>query len=151
VLGHRALRIEHTGSTAVPGLVAKPIINMLLVVIDSADEDAYLQDMVAADYVLRIRGTNWFEHRMFNGPGSEINLHVFSSGCPEIDRMLMFRDRLRSNDPIAICTYALSSLWPSKYGSMSRITPMPRPPSSRRSSHGPALIEKNETSALTPE
>ena len=96
-LGHRALRIEHTGSTAVPGLVAKPIIDMLLVVIDSADEDAYLQDLVAAGYVLRIRETNWFEHRMFNGPGSEINLHVFSSGCPEIDRMLMFRDRLRSN------------------------------------------------------
>jgi GrpB-like predicted nucleotidyltransferase (UPF0157 family) len=97
VLGHRALRIEHTGSTAVPGLVAKPIIDMLLVVIDSADEDAYSQDLVAAGYVLRIRETNWFEHRMFNGPGSEINLHVFSPGCPEIDRMLMFRNRLRNN------------------------------------------------------
>ena len=76
---------------------AKPIIDMLLVVIDSADEDAYSQDLVAAGYVLRIRETNWFEHRMFNGPGSEINLHVFSPGGPEIDRMLMFRDRLRNN------------------------------------------------------
>jgi GrpB-like predicted nucleotidyltransferase (UPF0157 family) len=45
-------------------------------------------------YVLRIRETNWFEHRMFDGPGSEINLRVFSSGCSEIDRMLMFRDGL---------------------------------------------------------
>ena len=72
VLGHRALRIEHTGSTAVPGLVAKPIIDMLLVVIDSADEDAYSQDLVAAGYVLRIRETNWFEHRMFNGPAPKL-------------------------------------------------------------------------------
>jgi GrpB-like predicted nucleotidyltransferase (UPF0157 family) len=96
-LGRRALRIEHTGSTAVPGLVAKPIIDMLLVVIDSADEDAYVRDLEAPGYVLRIRETNWFEHRMFNGPDTEINLHVFSSGCPEIDRILMFRDWLRSN------------------------------------------------------
>ena len=74
---------------------AKPIIDMLLVVIDSADEDAYVRDLVAAGCVLRIRETNWFEHRMFNGPDTEINLHVFSSGCPEIDRMLMFRDWLQ--------------------------------------------------------
>jgi GrpB-like predicted nucleotidyltransferase (UPF0157 family) len=67
------------------------------VVIDSADEDAYVRELVAAGYVLRIRETNWFEHRMFSGPDTEINLHVFSSGCPEIDRMLMFRDWLRSN------------------------------------------------------
>ena len=50
-LGNRALRIEHTGSTAVPGLVAKPIIDMLLVVIDSTDEDAYVPDLEAAGYV----------------------------------------------------------------------------------------------------
>jgi GrpB-like predicted nucleotidyltransferase (UPF0157 family) len=35
---------------------------------------------------------------MFKGPGPEINLHVFSSGCGEIDRILMFRDWLRIND-----------------------------------------------------
>ena len=80
-----------------PGLVAKPIIDMLLVVIDSADEDAYVRDPVAAGCVLRIRETNWHEHRMFKGPDTEIHLHVFSSGCPEIDRMLIFRDWLRSN------------------------------------------------------
>jgi GrpB-like predicted nucleotidyltransferase (UPF0157 family) len=34
---------------------------------------------------------------MFKGPDTEINLHVFSSGCPEIDRILMFRDWQRSN------------------------------------------------------
>jgi GrpB-like predicted nucleotidyltransferase (UPF0157 family) len=66
-------------------------------VTDSADEDTYVPALEAAGYVLRIRETNWYEHRMFNGPDTEINLHVFSSGCPEIDRVLMFRDWLRNN------------------------------------------------------
>lgn len=96
-LGDRALRIEHTGSTAVPGLVAKPIIDVLLVVSDSGVEDAYVPALEAAGYVLRIRENNWFEHRMFKGPDTDINLHVFSLGCPEIDRMLLFRDWLRNN------------------------------------------------------
>jgi GrpB-like predicted nucleotidyltransferase (UPF0157 family) len=96
-VGRRALRIEHTGSTSVPGLVAKPIIDMLLQVTDSADEDAYVPALETAGYVLRIRETNWHEHRMFKGPDTEIHLHVFSSGCPEIDRMLIFRDWLRSS------------------------------------------------------
>jgi GrpB-like predicted nucleotidyltransferase (UPF0157 family) len=96
-LGSRALRIEHTGSTSVPGLTAKPIIDMLLVVRDSADEDAYLPALEGAGYSLRIREPGWYEHRMFKGPDIEVNLHVFSAGCPEIDRILMFRDWLRSN------------------------------------------------------
>jgi GrpB-like predicted nucleotidyltransferase (UPF0157 family) len=97
VLGSRALRIEHVGSTSVPGLAAKPIIDLLLVVPDSADERAYEPALTAAGYILRIREPNWYEHRVFKGPDTDINLHVFSSGCPEIDRMLMFRDWLRAN------------------------------------------------------
>jgi GrpB-like predicted nucleotidyltransferase (UPF0157 family) len=96
-LGRRALRIEHTGSTAVPALAAKPIIDVLLVVADSRDEDSYVPALEGAGYALRIRETNWYEHRMFKGRETEINPHVFSSGCPEIDRMLMFRDWLRSH------------------------------------------------------
>jgi GrpB-like predicted nucleotidyltransferase (UPF0157 family) len=97
VLGKRVLRLEHVGSTSVPGLVAKPIVDMLLVVSSSADEAAYVPALEAAGYVLRIRETNWYEHRMFKGPDTEIHLHVFSSGCPEIDRMLLFRDWLCSH------------------------------------------------------
>ena len=97
MLGSLALRIEHAGSTSVPGLAAKPIIDLLLVVAYSAQEDAYAPALEAAGYVLRIRELNWYEHRMFKGPDTDINLHVFSSGCPEIDRMLTFRDWLRSN------------------------------------------------------
>lgn len=97
VLGSRALQIEHTGSTSVPGLPAKPVIDMLLVVADSANEDAYVSALEAAGYVLRIRETDWHEHRMFKGPDTDINLHVLSLGCPEIDRILLFRNWLRSN------------------------------------------------------
>jgi len=97
LLGYRSLQLEHTGSTSVPGLAAKPIIDILLVVADSSDEPAYVPMLESAGYSLRIREPNWHEHRMFKGPAADINLHVFSSGCPEVNRILSFRDRLRSN------------------------------------------------------
>lgn len=97
VLGARALRVEHIGSTSVPGLVAKPVIDILLVVADSADEPAYVPALEAAGYVLRIREPEWHEHRLFKGPDTNINLHVFSVGSVEIERVLAFRDRLRTN------------------------------------------------------
>jgi GrpB-like predicted nucleotidyltransferase (UPF0157 family) len=97
-LGDRVLRIEHVGSTAVPGLAAKPLIDVLLVVADSADERAYVPDLVAAGYVLRIREPDWYEHRLFKGPDVDLNLHVLSAGCPEIERYLIFRDWLRANE-----------------------------------------------------
>ena len=96
-LGDRAIRIEHVGSTSVPELIAKPIIDILLVVADSADERSYAPDLVAAGYVLRIREPDWHEHRLFNGPETDLNLHVFTSASVEIARMLRFRDRLRSH------------------------------------------------------
>ena len=95
MLDRRALQIEHAGSTAVPGLAAKPVIDVILVVADSADESAYAPDLEAAGYLLRIREPHWYEHRMVKGPDTGVNLHVFSQGCPEIDRMLLFRDWLR--------------------------------------------------------
>ena len=98
VLSDADVRIEHVGSTSVPGLAAKPIIDMLLAVPDSADEQAYVPALEAAGYVLRIREPHWFEHRLFNGPDTRINLHVFTVGAAEIDRMLLFRDRLRADD-----------------------------------------------------
>ncbi len=96
-LGDRVLLVEHVGSTSVPGLAAKPKIDMLLVVANSADESAYVPALEAAAYVLSIREPEWYEHRMFKGPDTDINLHVFSPGCPEIERMLLFRNWLRSN------------------------------------------------------
>ena len=96
-LGDQVLLLEHVGSTSVPGLAAKPRIDLLLVVANSADESAYVPALEAAAYVLRIREPEWYEHRMFTGPDTAINLHVFSPGCPEIHRMLLFRNRLRNN------------------------------------------------------
>jgi GrpB-like predicted nucleotidyltransferase (UPF0157 family) len=97
-LGDRALLIEHVGSTSVPGLAAKPIIDMVLAVADSADEETYVAPLEAAGYVLRIREPEWHEHRILKGPDTNINLHVFTSGSDEIERMLAFRDRLRDHD-----------------------------------------------------
>jgi len=98
VLGDTAARVEHVGSTSVPGLAAKPIIDILLAVPDSSDEQAYVPALEAAGYVLRVREPDWFEHRLFKGPDTSINLHVFSVGAAEIDRMLLFRDWLRADD-----------------------------------------------------
>ena len=97
VLGSRALRVEHVGSTAVPGLAAKPIIDMALEVENSAAEETYVRALEAVGYVLRIREPEWNEHRMFKGPDTNINLHVFSRGCAEVERMILFRDWLRTN------------------------------------------------------
>ena len=98
LLGERALRVEHVGSTAVPGLAAKPIIDVDLAVADSADEADYLPALEAAGYRLVIREPDWYEHRCLKGPDTNVNLHVYSEGCPEIERNLAFRDRLRTDD-----------------------------------------------------
>jgi GrpB-like predicted nucleotidyltransferase (UPF0157 family) len=97
VLGERVMRLEHVGSTSVPGLAAKPIIDILLVVPDSGDEPAYVPALEAAGYLLVIREPEWHQHRVFKGPDTNVNLHVHSPGSPEIERYLRFRDRLRSD------------------------------------------------------
>jgi GrpB-like predicted nucleotidyltransferase (UPF0157 family) len=91
------VRLEHAGSTSVPDLPAKPIIDIVLEVADSSDEPAYLPDLKAAGYVLVIREPQWFQHRVFKGPDTNINLHVFTAGSGEVDRMVRFRDWLRAN------------------------------------------------------
>ena len=98
VLGDRVRLLEHVGSTSVPRLPAKPIIDIVLVLPDSSDEAAYIPPMEAAGYVLRIREPEWFEHRLFKGPDTNTNVHVFTDGSPEIARMLAFRDWLQSHE-----------------------------------------------------
>jgi GrpB-like predicted nucleotidyltransferase (UPF0157 family) len=100
ILGDRVIRLEHTGSTSVPGLAAKPIIDMTMTVADVLDEPAYAADLEAAGYrlVIREQEPEWYDHRVFKGPDTNINLHVFSAGCRELDRMVGFRDWLRTHD-----------------------------------------------------
>lgn len=96
-LGERALVLEHIGSTAVPGLSAKPCIDILLAVEVSADEDAYLPALDAAGFVLRMRHPDWHEHRVFKSERINVNLHVWSNGSSEIERHITFRDWLREH------------------------------------------------------
>ncbi|RZB17584.1 GrpB family protein [Streptomyces sp. F001] len=101
-LGHVEHRIEHVGSTSVPGLPAKPVIDMLLIVPDSADETAYVPPLEGIGFQLVIQEPEWYEHRVLRrhglAPSAEsANLHVLSTGCPEVGRMLRFRDRLRTH------------------------------------------------------
>jgi len=104
-LGARALAVDHVGSTSVPGLPAKPNIDILLQVADSADESTYVPDLERLGYFLRIRQTDWLEHRLLyrrveQGAAHNVNLHVFSPqpAAVEIARMLGFRDWLRTHD-----------------------------------------------------
>lgn len=96
-LGEKALVLEHIGSTSVPGLIAKPCIDILLGVADSADEDAYAPQLDAAGFVLRRREPDWHEHRVFKSERINVNLHVFSAGHSEINRHISFRDWLRTH------------------------------------------------------
>ncbi|GAA3864046.1 GrpB family protein [Streptomyces sedi] len=102
-LGALPHRLEHTGSTSVPGLAAKPVIDMLLVVPDSGDEESYAPALEPLGYRVVIREPDWHEHRVLRKerPAEDVdgvNLHVLSAGSPEVQRVLAFRDRLRSYD-----------------------------------------------------
>lgn len=96
-LGVAVLLLEHVGSTSVPGLSAKPVIDMVLAVADSSDEASYVSALEEKGYRLRIREPNWYEHRLLKPPDIKGHLHVFSAGCAEIERMLLFRDWLRNH------------------------------------------------------
>jgi GrpB-like predicted nucleotidyltransferase (UPF0157 family) len=98
ILGATAHSIDHVGSTSVPGLAAKPIIDIDLVVPNSADESAYVPQLEAAGYLLIIREPDWHEHRCLKGPDTNINLHVFSPGSPETQRHAVF-SRLAADAP----------------------------------------------------
>lgn len=97
-LDEAALSVEHIGSTSVPGLAAKPIVDVLLVVEDSGDEASYLPALEGAGYVLRVREPDFDEHRMFMTPEKDVHVHVYSAGSKEIDRYLLLRDRLREDE-----------------------------------------------------
>ena len=103
-LGGVALAVDHVGSTSVPGLPAKPIIDILLQVADSSAEESYVPPLADLGYAVRVREPGWLEHRVLSrrvteGDPHSVNLHVLSPGLgsAEIDRMLGFRDWLRAH------------------------------------------------------
>jgi len=96
-LGELALEVEHIGSTSVPGLPAKPIIDIDLIVPDATDEGGWLPQLEAAGFVLRVREPWWYEHRCLAFEDPRCNLHVFSPECAEAARHKIFRDWLRGH------------------------------------------------------
>jgi GrpB-like predicted nucleotidyltransferase (UPF0157 family) len=93
-LHDRVLELNHVGSTSVPGLPAKPIIDVDLVVADPADEGAYIPALETVGFVHTIREPWWHEHRLLRHDDPSTNLHVFGPDCPEVVRHLMFHDWL---------------------------------------------------------
>lgn len=96
-LGEGARVLEHVGSTSIPGMAAKNILDILVAVDDAADEASYVPALVAQGYRLHLREPDWHEHRLLKGDAPAVNMHVFTSGSPEIARMLAFRDRCRGD------------------------------------------------------
>jgi GrpB-like predicted nucleotidyltransferase (UPF0157 family) len=96
-LGEAALVLEHVGSTSIPGMPAKPIIDILLAVADSGDEASYVPALTAQGYSLHLREPAWEQHRVMKGEWPFVNLHVFTVGSREIGRMVGFRDRCRTH------------------------------------------------------
>lgn len=103
-LGEAALAVDHVGSTSVPGLPAKPVIDILLQVPDPAREGDYVPALEHLGYWLQIREPDWLEHRVLyqrveRGSPHDINLHVLGpdTGREEAERMVGFRDWLRSH------------------------------------------------------
>ena len=94
-LREKVLLLEHVGSTSVPELAAKPIVDMVLAVSDSSAEFLYVPQLETLGYVLKIREPDWYEHRVLKQQNPQANLHVFSAGCAEIERMIVFREWLR--------------------------------------------------------
>ncbi|MGV0741771.1 GrpB family protein [Mycolicibacterium sp. XJ870] len=94
-LGSVVLGLDHVGSTAVPGLAAKDVIDIDLTVADPRDEQAYVPLLQGIGYRLTIREPNWHQHRCLRHDDPRVNLHVFGPDCPETIRHRMFRDWLR--------------------------------------------------------
>lgn len=102
-LGPAVLLLEHIGSTSVPGLAAKPVIDIALVVPDTADEAAYVPALERAGFRLQIREPDWHEHRVLvkrraDGDDESVNLHVYQRGCIQWERDVRFRQWLRDHD-----------------------------------------------------
>ena len=95
VLGDRLLAVQHIGSTSVPGLPAKPIIDIDVAVADPVDEAAYVPALESIGLVHWLTEPGWHEHRLFKMLGEpRVHVHVFGPDCPELVRHRMFRDWL---------------------------------------------------------
>ena len=91
--------------TSIPGLAAKPLLDLVVEVPDPRDEQSYVPPLVDLGYRLVHREPGWHEHRLLKHHQPAVNLHVLGAGSPETTRMLVFRDTLR-RDPVELERYA---------------------------------------------
>ncbi|EEA25263.1 hypothetical protein TMatcc_006514 [Talaromyces marneffei ATCC 18224] len=94
-LGNRVLAIEHIGSTSVPGLPAKAVIDVDIIIADPTQEADYVPALEAAGFQFVFREPFWYDHRFFGLEEPYANVHVFAPDCPEHLRHVAFRDWLR--------------------------------------------------------
>jgi len=94
-LGARARRIDHVGSTSVPGLAAKPIVDIQVTVDDPDDDAAFAPALEAVGYELRVREPR---HRMFRTPARDVQVHIWEAGSDDERRHVLFRDWLRADE-----------------------------------------------------
>ncbi|MBM0237638.1 GrpB family protein [Micromonospora sp. ATA32] len=97
VLGGLIISVEHVGSTSVPGLAAKPIIDIDLLIEDTTEESRYIPALERLGYRLVLREPWWHGHRMLVSPAEDVNLHVWPQDAPEPVRHRLFRNWLRSH------------------------------------------------------
>lgn len=93
------LEIHHIGSTAIPNLAAKPILDMIPVVDSLLEVDFKASEMERLGY--KVMGEHGIAFRRFfqkKGLKASYNIHVYEKGHPEIDRHLKFRDWMRENE-----------------------------------------------------
>lgn len=101
IFGQQLLEIHHAGSTAIPGLAAKPIIDIWIGVKNISDVDELNTKMRAIGFTAKGEAGMLFRRFFVRGvPNSTCNVHVFEQGSPEIERTLCFRDYLRSHPKI---------------------------------------------------
>jgi GrpB-like predicted nucleotidyltransferase (UPF0157 family) len=93
-LAGQDVEVEHIGSTAVPGLAAKPVVDIVIAVPDITAEEDYLDQLVKAGYELRTRER---EHRLVRTPERDVHVHVYERGSPAVAEYLLLRDHLRTN------------------------------------------------------
>jgi len=93
-LGTAHVEVEHIGSTSVPGLSAKPIVDILLAVGDITAEEDYLLPLLAVGYELRAREPG---HRLVRTSARDVHIHILQRGDQAIEDYLLFRNRLRAD------------------------------------------------------
>lgn len=111
-IGGTARTVEHIGSTAVVGLAAKPIVDVMVTVDNPDDETTYLRALEEAGYVLRVREPG---HRMLRTTERDVHVHIWQVGSDDEERHLLFRDHLRSapddRDAYAALKRSLAGQW----------------------------------------